>query len=254
MSSDAFPPVWIFFTSVVTILSTTQSGASSTRRLRRHLAAHPTPRHPVGAQAWTTHHRHQRRQQPVLRRESVPDARQAATGRRAVSLSSGCWATRWIASVTWCGPSRRASSINPCCACSRMLTQCPQMRHARPGLDLSRIVTGPNGSFHLTPRECALLAALMRRPNQVIARKDLMQRVWNTDYVVDPRTLDVHMRWLKEDRTRPRASRLARHPERRRLRPRRRRGRSPPQRSPRRITILSVERGSPGKAAPEARP
>ena len=66
-------------------------------------------------------------------------------------------------------------------------------------LDLiSRTVTGPNGSFHLTPRECALLGALMRRPNQVIARKDLMQRVWSTDYVVDTRTLDVHMRWLRE--------------------------------------------------------
>ena len=38
----------------------------------------------------------------------------------------------------------------------------------------------------------------MRRPNQVIARKDLMLRVWNTDYVVDTRTLDVHIRWLRE--------------------------------------------------------
>ena len=66
-------------------------------------------------------------------------------------------------------------------------------------LDLiARTVTGPKGSYHLTPRECALLGALMHRPNQVIARKDLMQRVWNTDYVVDTRTLDVHMRWLRE--------------------------------------------------------
>ena len=63
---------------------------------------------------------------------------------------------------------------------------------------ISRTVSGPNGSHHLTPRECALLGTLMRHPNQVVARKDLMQRVWNTDYVVDTRTLDVHMRWLRE--------------------------------------------------------
>jgi DNA-binding response OmpR family regulator len=72
--------------------------------------------------------------------------------------------------------------------------QCGDVR-----LDLiSRTVIGPNGSKHLTPRECELLADLMRRPNQVIARKDLMLRVWNTDYVVDTRTLDVHIRWLRE--------------------------------------------------------
>ena len=66
-------------------------------------------------------------------------------------------------------------------------------------LDLiSRTVLGPNGSKHLTPRESDLLADLMRRPNQVVSRKDLMVRVWNTDYVMDTRTLDVHVRWLRE--------------------------------------------------------
>jgi DNA-binding response OmpR family regulator len=66
-------------------------------------------------------------------------------------------------------------------------------------LDLvARTVVGPNGPKHLTPRECDLLAELMRRPNQVISRKDLMLRVWNTDYVMDTRTLDVHIRWLRE--------------------------------------------------------
>ena len=38
----------------------------------------------------------------------------------------------------------------------------------------------------------------MRRPNQVISRKDLMDQIWNTEYLGDTRTLDVHVRWLRE--------------------------------------------------------
>jgi len=66
-------------------------------------------------------------------------------------------------------------------------------------LDLaSRTVVSPKGLRHLTPKECHLLAGLMRRPNQVISRKDLMEQVWNTGYLGDTRTLDVHIRWLRE--------------------------------------------------------
>jgi DNA-binding response OmpR family regulator len=38
----------------------------------------------------------------------------------------------------------------------------------------------------------------MSRPGQVISRKVLMQEIWDTDYLGDTRTLDVHMRWLRE--------------------------------------------------------
>jgi DNA-binding response OmpR family regulator len=66
-------------------------------------------------------------------------------------------------------------------------------------LDLvSRTVVGPNGQKHLTPKQCDLLADLLRRPNQVISRKDLMEHVWDTRYLGDTRTLDVHIRWLRE--------------------------------------------------------
>jgi DNA-binding response OmpR family regulator len=75
-------------------------------------------------------------------------------------------------------------------------------------LDLvSQTVNGPKGPYHLTPKECNLLALLMRHPNQVISRKDLMARIWSTFYVGDTRTLDVHIHWLREkielDFTRP---------------------------------------------------
>jgi DNA-binding response OmpR family regulator len=66
-------------------------------------------------------------------------------------------------------------------------------------LDLvSRVVNSPRGRQHLTPKQCNLLAWLMQHPNQVVSRKDLMERVWHTVYLGDTRTLDVHIRWLRE--------------------------------------------------------
>jgi DNA-binding response OmpR family regulator len=66
-------------------------------------------------------------------------------------------------------------------------------------LDLvTRVVMGPQGSHRLTPKQCSLLASFMRHPNQVISRKELMSQIWETDYLGDTRTLDVHIRWLRE--------------------------------------------------------
>lgn len=66
-------------------------------------------------------------------------------------------------------------------------------------LDLStRIVYSATGSKRLTPKESALLAYLLKHVNQVISRRDLMAQVWETGYLGDTRTLDVHIRWLRE--------------------------------------------------------
>lgn len=55
-----------------------------------------------------------------------------------------------------------------------------------------------NGSpIHLTPKECRLLATLMRHPGQVLSRGFLMRKVWDTDYVADTRTLEVHICQLR---------------------------------------------------------
>lgn len=71
----------------------------------------------------------------------------------------------------------------------------------------SRLVRSPQGETHLTPKQCHLLAVFMQRPNQVISREDLMREIWDTRYLGDTRTLDVHIRWLREkiepDPTRP---------------------------------------------------
>lgn len=51
---------------------------------------------------------------------------------------------------------------------------------------------------HLTPKQCCLLGLLMRRPNEIITRRELMEQVWQTAYLGDTRTLDVHMHWLRK--------------------------------------------------------
>lgn len=53
-------------------------------------------------------------------------------------------------------------------------------------------------SYSLTPKEFKLLHLLISNTNQVSSRKSIMQAVWETDYLGDTRTLDVHIRWLRE--------------------------------------------------------
>lgn len=53
-------------------------------------------------------------------------------------------------------------------------------------------------SFSLTPKEFILLKLLMSRSGQTVTRKTLMKEVWETDYLGDTRTLDVHIRWVRE--------------------------------------------------------
>ncbi len=62
----------------------------------------------------------------------------------------------------------------------------------------TRTVLAPNGQRHMTPKQCALLQFLLTRANQVISRKDIMETIWETDFLEDTRTLDVHIRWLRE--------------------------------------------------------
>jgi two-component system alkaline phosphatase synthesis response regulator PhoP len=52
--------------------------------------------------------------------------------------------------------------------------------------------------FHVTPKECRLLEVLLRHKGQVLTRQFLMREVWQTDYVADTRTLEVHVHWLRQ--------------------------------------------------------
>lgn len=48
------------------------------------------------------------------------------------------------------------------------------------------------------PKEFALLYFLMRHAGQVFSRETLLDRVWGQDAFVSSRTVDVHIRWLRE--------------------------------------------------------
>lgn len=50
----------------------------------------------------------------------------------------------------------------------------------------------------LSPKEFRLLALFMRTPNRVWSREDLIQEVWGDDFMGDRKTVDVHIRWLRE--------------------------------------------------------
>ncbi len=62
--------------------------------------------------------------------------------------------------------------------------------------------------YCLTPKQCRLLAILMRRAGHVVPRRDLIRWVWGAETPARSRTLDVHIRWLRrileEDPAHPR--------------------------------------------------
>ena len=52
-------------------------------------------------------------------------------------------------------------------------------------------------AVHLRPKEFQLLAMLASHPRRAFTRRQLLDRVWGVDQVGDPRTVDVHVRWLR---------------------------------------------------------
>ena len=66
-------------------------------------------------------------------------------------------------------------------------------------LDLiSRKVYRAGNELRLTHKEFDLLAELMRNVGAVLSRDLLLQKVWGYEFVGDSRTVDVHVRWLRE--------------------------------------------------------
>ena len=52
--------------------------------------------------------------------------------------------------------------------------------------------------LRLSHKEFDLLAALIRNTGTALSRDRLLQEVWGYDYPGDTRTVDVHIRWLRE--------------------------------------------------------
>lgn len=50
----------------------------------------------------------------------------------------------------------------------------------------------------LKPKEFDLLTFLLSHPGQVFSREQLLDQVWGFNHIGDIRTVDVHVRWLRE--------------------------------------------------------
>ncbi len=61
-----------------------------------------------------------------------------------------------------------------------------------------REVNSPDGPLALTSREYSLLELLARSPDRVFTRRDLLAQVWDSDVVVTERTVDVHIKNLRQ--------------------------------------------------------
>ncbi|MBN1579781.1 MAG: response regulator transcription factor [Anaerolineae bacterium] len=59
-------------------------------------------------------------------------------------------------------------------------------------------VTLDGESLHLKPQEYDLLLFLARNRNMALSRDLILERVWGWDYDGGSRTVDVHVRWLRE--------------------------------------------------------
>ena len=62
----------------------------------------------------------------------------------------------------------------------------------------NRIVEAHGKEKRLTPKTASLLEVFLKHPGETLDRSYLMRQVWETDYVGDTRTLDVHVRWVRE--------------------------------------------------------
>ncbi len=50
----------------------------------------------------------------------------------------------------------------------------------------------------LRPREFALLAYFLRHPGQALTRSQILEEVWGITFMGETRTVDVHVRWVRE--------------------------------------------------------
>ncbi len=74
-----------------------------------------------------------------------------------------------------------------------------QVESGNLSLDLRDRRVRLNGQpLKLSHKEFGLLAVLMQNRGAVLSRDHLMQHVWGCDHVSTDRTVDVHVRWLRE--------------------------------------------------------
>jgi DNA-binding response OmpR family regulator len=61
-----------------------------------------------------------------------------------------------------------------------------------------REVTWHNEPIQLKPKEYELLEFFAEHKGQMLSREFILERVWGWDFIGDSRTVDVHVRWLRQ--------------------------------------------------------
>jgi DNA-binding response OmpR family regulator len=61
-----------------------------------------------------------------------------------------------------------------------------------------REVTRNNKPLQLKPQEYELLVFFAEHRGQMLSREFILERVWGWDFIGDSRTVDVHVRWLRQ--------------------------------------------------------
>ena len=59
-------------------------------------------------------------------------------------------------------------------------------------------LTYKNKRVEMPPKELELLYFLASHPNQVFTREQLLDHIWGYEYIGDTRTVDVHIKRLRE--------------------------------------------------------
>ena len=62
----------------------------------------------------------------------------------------------------------------------------------------AREVTRAGELIYLRPKEFDLFAFLASNPGRAYSRDQILQQVWGYEYTGDTRTVDVHVRWLRQ--------------------------------------------------------
>ena len=66
-------------------------------------------------------------------------------------------------------------------------------------IDFARHKVSQSGTtIDLSPKEFDLLAFILKNREQVFSRDQVLEKVWGYDYAGDTRTVDVHIRWLRQ--------------------------------------------------------
>ena len=59
-------------------------------------------------------------------------------------------------------------------------------------------VTSFNKEITLSPKEFKLLELFLKNPKRVWSRDLILEKIWEIDFIGDTKTVDVHVRWLRE--------------------------------------------------------